>query len=63
MSGTADNCLFTNFAFMQRNKGGYAFRTETDKSPINIVEERDSDLEEDVSIDEPPKEVKKRNSI
>lgn len=26
VSGTADNCLFTNFPFMQRNKDGYVFR-------------------------------------
>jgi len=34
VSGTADNCLLTVFPFMQRNKGGYVFKAENEKSAI-----------------------------
>lgn len=34
VSGTADNCLFTNFPFLQRNKGGYAFKSDSEKHPV-----------------------------
>lgn len=34
VSGTADNSILTNFPFMQRNKGGYIFKSENDKSPV-----------------------------
>ena len=50
VSGTADNCILTNFPFMQKNKGGYIFKVEGEKSSIQIVEEKE-DLDEDESFD------------
>ncbi|EAR97253.2 flagellar associated protein (macronuclear) [Tetrahymena thermophila SB210] len=68
VSGTADNCLFTNFSFIQRNKGGYAIRSDSEKSALQILEEKDSDGEDDVSVEIQSKGTsnqiqKKRSSI
>lgn len=52
VSGTADNCVFTNFPFMQRNKGAYAFKSESEKQAVMIYEDKDTeDMEDDISVD------------
>ncbi|EGR27619.1 hypothetical protein IMG5_193180 [Ichthyophthirius multifiliis] len=38
ISGTADNCLFTNFTYMQRCPGEFKFNLEHNKSPLTLLE-------------------------
>lgn len=42
ISGTADNCLISNFPYLQRNQDDFKIKAE-DNKPIMLTEEEDDD--------------------